>query len=56
MPNTPDPIVTPAVLPTDFVKEDIPAETDDLQLGERRSDQPIDDGLVPDFNPRDGVK
>jgi hypothetical protein len=57
MPNIPDPIITPAILPTDFEKEDVPAETDDLKLGERGlGGQPVDDAdLVPDFH-QPGVK
>lgn len=35
MPNIPNPNAIPAVLPSDFVKNDIPAETDDLQLGQK---------------------
>ena len=59
MPNIPDPIIIPPILPTDFVKEDIPAETDDLQLGERGpGGEPIEKpGFDPDVAvPLDGVK
>lgn len=59
MPTIPDPIITPAILPTDFVKEDIPAETDDLQLGERGPNgEPIEKpGFDPDDDlPLDGAK
>lgn len=37
MPNTPFSPVNP-VQPSDFMKNDIPAETDDLELGRRNPD------------------
>ena len=40
MPDIPDRNVTPDVTDSDFVKNDIPAETDDLQLGQRSPDAP----------------
>jgi hypothetical protein len=42
----------PAISPTDFEKEDVPAETDDLKLGERGSrGQLLDDAdLEPNFD------
>jgi len=43
MPNIPNPNSIPAVLPSDFVKDDIPAETDDLQLGHRNPENPDSD-------------
>lgn len=49
MPNIPNPNSIPAVLPSDFVKNDIPAETDDLQLGHRNPENP---GSDPDSEPR----
>ena len=38
MPDIPDKGVMPDVPASDFVKNDIPAETDDLQLGQRSPD------------------
>jgi hypothetical protein len=55
MPNIPNPNSIPAVLPSDFVKNDIPAETDDLELGHRNpdDDEPIGNpDSDPDGEPR----
>ncbi|MDB5552270.1 MAG: hypothetical protein JWL86_2254 [Rhizobium sp.] len=42
MPNIPNPNSIPAIIPSDFVKNDIPAETDDLQLGQRNPGEPVE--------------
>lgn len=54
MPNTPFSPLNP-VQPSDFMKNDIPAETDDLELGQRNPEdaEPIENGgSDPDSEPR----
>jgi len=45
MTDFPNPDSIPAVLPSDFVKDDIPAETDDLQLGHKTPENPDSDPI-----------
>jgi hypothetical protein len=53
MPDFPNPNTIPAITPSDFVKNDIPAETDDLQLGQRNPDRPTENpGSDSDSEPR----
>jgi hypothetical protein len=54
MPNSPLSSLNP-VQPSDFMKNDIPAETDDLQLGRRNPEHGNDGqnaGSEPDSEPR----
>ena len=48
MPDIQDRNITPDVKNSDFVRNDIPAETDDLQLGQRNPDAPAgNSGAAP---------